>query len=821
MQDRIFERQHLMTETIDTSFFTPLQLATAWARTERGIQVSVDHMSLQVDILRPDLLRLRMQRQGDDFDDHPTYAVSADLNGLKAPFELHEDSGRITLTTDRLSLIISLSPFRLDAYRADGSVIFETATVNGHPWAYASLNDEFQIARTSAPDDSILGLGEKTGRLNRNGRGFTLWNTDVLNPNAAGEFIGSRDKSDPRSDSTSTEFDPYYISIPFFQHINQKTGYAAGFFMDNGYRGRYEFQHEGQYRIHFSGGQYTEYVFAGPSLKDILGGYTQLTGRMSLPPLWALGYHQCRWYPYTQDDVETLAERYREKKLPCDALWLDIEYMNGYRVFTWNETYFPEAAAMLRRLDQQGFRAITIIDPGVKAEPGYEVYDDGMARDIFCKTEGGAVYTGQVWPGKTAFPDFSLEEGRRWWGERNAAHIQSGLAGIWNDMNEPATGAIECYPMRFGHGKYPHERFHNQYALLMAMATQEGLRAAMPALRTFVLSRAGSAGIQRYAANWMGDNMARWDHLEMSVSMALGLGLSGQPFVGADLGGFAEDTNPELFIRWVQCGVLTAFCRNHNNAGCIDQYPWSFGPKVEEMCRRSLNLRYRLMPMIYTAFWESAETGLPVQRPLALEYQEDLLARAVDNQYLLGRHLLVAPVSRPKSASRSVYLPSGTWHHWFTGEVFRGGKHVTAKTPPDQIPVYARGGSVIPLWPGTPQSTKDYHPQTIELHVFIPEEDGVFQSCLREDDGLTDSSQSGAFVHTEFILRRIGRSITLDAAVHGNGYPEFKRRRFEVVLHGSAPSQVYLNQQEVRADQGRITVQSARDPFYLHWNQGS
>jgi alpha-glucosidase len=248
------------------------------------------------------------------------------------------------------------------------------------------------------------------------------------------------------------------------------------------------------------------------------------------------------------------------------------------------------------------------------------------------RTEGGDIYLGQVWPGNTAFPDFATEEARSWWGELNAAHVQSGVAGIWNDMNEPATGDIPPDAMRFDHGRHAHERFHNQYALLMAMGTTQGLLAAMPDLRPFVLSRAGFAGIQRYAANWMGDNQARWDHLEVSIAMASGFGVSGQAFVGADVGGFQGGTNAELFVRWMQYGALTPFFRNHSEIGNVDQYVWSFGDVIGRHIREAVKLRYRLLPYLYACFLAAAETGAPVQRPLVFDYQYDGAVRDTDDR---------------------------------------------------------------------------------------------------------------------------------------------------------------------------------------------
>jgi alpha-glucosidase len=764
--------------------------------------------SLRVDVMRDDIVRLKISRGG-RFDESPTFAVRDDLDIPSTPFTVDVDDERARVTTSELVVSVSLDPFRIDVHRPDGSIVLEASGAGDAGSAtYATLNDAFTFTRRITPGDVVYGLGEKTGPQNRRGRDYTLWNVDVLNPTATGEFVSGLSDNDPRADRTSTSFDPYYMSIPFLYHQDAQSGRASGSFVDNGYRGHYDFTAPDSYAVRFDGGQYTEYVFAGPDIPNILEGYTWLTGRLSLPPLWALGYHQCRWENYTQADVEALAQKLRELEIPCDSMWLDIEYMDGYRVFSWNRDLFPEPEQMLARLAEDGFRTITIIDPGVKAEPGYAVFDEAIARDVLCKTEGGDLYIGQVWPGDTAFPDFATEGGREWWGELNARHVASGLAGIWNDMNEPATGRIEPYPMRFGNGEYSHDRYHNQYALLMAMGTVQGLNKAMPGLRTFVLSRAGSAGIQRFAANWMGDNLSRWDHLRVSIAMANGLGLSGQPFVGADIGGFAGDCSPELFARWIQYGALTPFCRNHSVIGSRHQYPWAFGDAVLDIARDAIDLRYRLLPYIYSAFVAASETGAPVQRALAFDDQYDATIADIDDQYLFGPHLLVAPVVDEGATARQVYLPRGHWYDWHTDEPRAGGRYVTADAPMERIPLYARAGAVIPMLANAPQSTHELAPTVIELHVFAPVDDGSWHSFLQEDDGLTLAALDGARVRTRFALTRAGDTVTLEASVSGAGFDGGCREQFVVVLHGATASAAVVDGNSVELEAGRVTVEA-------------
>jgi len=800
---------------LETDHYVRFDYVSSAEVTERGLLAELHGEQLRIDLVSESVVRFKISRGG-EFDESPTFAVCVDPLAQAVEFQVERDAERFRLITAAMVVSLWLDPFRLDVHRSDGSAVIETAAdEQGRYWAYATLNDAFTVRRRCRQEDAIFGLGEKSGRHNRKGRDFVMYNVDVLNPWAAAEFAADKAPGDPRGDYTSVEYDPYYVTIPFFYHHSYPSRQMAASFLDNGYRGAYEFSSNEEYRISFSGGQYTEYVFAGPDMPKILTGYTWLTGRTAPPPLWSLGYHQCRWFHYREEMVEALAQQHRDNDIPCDALWLDIEYMDGYRVFTWNTDLFPDPPGMLQRLRKQGFRVITIIDPGVKYDPGYWVFDQAVERDVLCLTEGGDIYLGQVWPGNTAFPDFVTKEAQDWWGELNAAHVQSGLAGIWNDMNEPATGNISPVRMRFDRGRYSHERYRNQYALLMAMGTTSGLRKAMPELRTFVLSRAGFAGIQRYAANWLGDNQSRWDHLWLSIAMGCGFGISGQAFVGADIGGFQGNCNAELFLRWMQYGVLTPFCRNHSEIGNVDQYAWAWGDVIQDHIRAAVKLRYRLLPYLYACFLTASETGAPVQRPLVFDHQYDPTVRDIDDQFLLGVDLLVAPVVEPGMTERQVYLPAGDWYDWHSDELLSGRTFLVAETPMERIPVYARAGSVIPMWQEAPPSSDGYHPTAIELHLFVPASDGHYHSMLQEDDGLTFAALDGACLRTTFDVERSGDQLSVRAEVSGNGYPEFVREQFHLVLHGAEAATVLHDGAELRAENGRFVIPNSGGGFEL------
>ena len=439
---------------------------------------------------------------------------------------------------------------------------------------------------------------------------------------------------------------------------------------------------------------------------------------------------------------------------------------------------------MLQRLGDDGFKVISIVDPGVKHDPGYRVYDQGVERDVFCRTAGGDTYIGQVWPGNTVFPDFSTEAGRDWWGELNAAHVASGLAGIWNDMNEPATGNIPPDRMLVrGRGRAAREVPQPVRAVDGDGNARGAAGGKRPELRTFILSRAGFAGIQRFAANWMGDNQARWDHLRLAAVMGSGFGLSGQPFVGADIGGFQGDSNAELFLRWMQLGTLTPFCRNHSETGNIDQYVWSFGEEVLDLAREAVRLRYRLMPYLYTAFVRASETGEPVQRPLVLDFQYDPAAVAADDQFLLGPDLLVAPVIEAGMTARArSTCPRGTGTTGTRGAPHRGSaRHRCDSDGPD--PVVRQSGS---------RDSSVARRSGIHRRATIPRASSCTSSTrsstgagsltLVEDDGLTFESLTGARLTTTVVVERSGEQVSVRVVDGGGGV----RRSPATVVHRGA-----------------------------------
>jgi alpha-glucosidase len=450
------------------------------------------------------------------------------------------------------------------------------------------------------------------------------------------------------------------------------------------------------------------YLLVADQVSGVVERYTALTGRMEFPPVWALGFQQSR-YSYIPDErVRQVARTMREKEIPCDAVYLDIDYMDGHRVFTWDPVRFPDPARLAADLEELGMRIVTIVDPGVKLDPEYHVYRSGLDGDHFCRRATGEIYEGAVWAGRSAFPDFTREQTRAWWAELHEALLGRGVAGIWNDMNEPADFSGEFYfrpdftpPADVtvrpdGLGMRALERYHNVYGHSMCRATAAAFERFAPGQRPFVLTRAAYAGTQRYAAVWTGDNHSWWEHLAMMIPMTLNMGISGLAFAGADVGGFQADAAPELYARWIQAASLMPFFRAHSASDTGPHEPWSFGSQVEQIARYYVELRYSLLPYIYGLFLEAARHGTPVVRPLFWHDPEDERAANLNDEFLLGRELLAAPVLAPDVRARAVYLPAGEWYDFWTGARIEGPVDIVAEAPLERMPLYVRAPAVLP-----------------------------------------------------------------------------------------------------------------------------
>ena len=676
---------------------------------------------------------------------------------------------------------------------------------------FAISSTELRLLRPLTGDERIYGFGERTGDLNKRGQAFPIWNIDPHkghNPNT----------------------ETMYTSIPFYLGLNVADGRAYGVLLDHtGYIamdiGKTDRSHVS---MTLEGDSLVVYFLTGPTPADVLRQYTELTGHMPLPPRWTLGHHQCKWSYSSAQQVRDVAAKFRERNHPCDAFWLDIDYMNGYRNFTWNPDTFPQPEQLLQDLHAQGFHLVTILDPGTKIDEQYTVYQQGMAQDYFCRYENGAIFTGNVWPGACVFPDFSQSEVRTWWGNLYQGLLDVGVDGIWNDMDEPAltnmfvpddpdqdntslTTKSKTMPDDVLHradGSQPtgpdgastlHKFFHNAYGMEMARSTYEGLLHLQPNKRPFVMTRSATAGIQRYAAVWTGDNTSQWQDISMAIPMCLNLGISGVPFVGVDIGGFWDASNGELLTRFAQLGALLPFCRNHNAIDNPNQEPWAFGEPFESAYRTAMTVRYTLLPYLYTLFQQAATTGTPIIRPLCFSYPRDEQACDVQDEFLIGDSLLSAPVYEPSTTSRNVYLPEGTWLDYWTGQEYSGRGWSKVAAPLEHWPLFIRGNSILPTGPmmqHVDQSPTD--PLTFNCYMAI---DGLANYTLYEDDGSSLAYQQGTYAQTMVSCRVMADFVTVEIEEQFTAFRP-QREKYEIIVRVGNRTL----RQNIQAGQGKVTL---------------
>lgn len=605
----------------------------------------------------------------------------------------------------------------------------------GHSASSRKQEHAFEVLKKIETSQHFYGLGDKTGFLDKRHYEYEMWNTD--NP-------------DPQVDS----FKALYKSIPFF--ISLTDSHVYGLFLDNTFKSYFNMGQESEeyYWFGADGGNLDYYYIAGDSMGSVLKEYTYLTGTCPLPQKWTLGYHQSRWGYVTQEDMEEIAASMRKYDIPCDAIHFDIDYMQGYRVFTWNEArYHGDPAAFLHKLAADGFKAVTINDPGVKKEEGYEVYDEGIREGYFARTPEGETYINAVWPGDAAFPDFGNPAVRKWWGEKQKFLLDRGVRGIWNDMNEPASfhGPLpEDVVFMDEDREAAHEEMHNVYGHLMAKAAYEGLE-KLDGRRPFVITRACYAGSQKYTTAWTGDNTSMWAHLQMAIPQLCNLGLSGMPFVGTDVGGFGADTTPELIARWVQVGCFSPLFRNHSAAGTRRQEPWQFGEQVMDIYRKYVKLRYQWIPYFYDLFYEEERTGAPIMRPLVFHYEKDEAAKVCNDEFMLGSRILAAPVVNQGAERRMVYLPEGQWYDYWTHEKLTGPVWFVREAPLDCCPIYVRAGSVIPVM--EPQSYVGEKPSDVLMLEVYPGE-GSWDHYL--DNGEDFAYREGQYHQYRFTVQEDG-----------------------------------------------------------------
>lgn len=608
--------------------------------------------------------------------------------------------------------------------------------------------DYYEVVKSLADDEEFYGLGDKTGYLNKRHYAYDNWNTD--NP-------------DPQVES----FTRLYKSIPIL--LGLKNGHPYGIFFDNTYRNHIDLGKESNNYYYYSAdnGNLDYYVIGGASLKAVVTNYTYLTGRVPMPQKWTLGYQQSRWgYSVSQKQVEKIAENLRKYDLPCDVLHLDIDYMKGYRVFTWRKDTYEAPEEFIKKMRKLGFRIITIIDPGVKKDDAdYKIYQEGIEKGYFVKAADGTVYVNEVWPGDAVFPDFGLQKVRQWWAKNCKYLVDLGVSGIWDDMNEPASFRGEIPGDVVFHNEEEastHNKMHNVYGHNMAKATYEGLK-KYSGKRPFVITRAAYAGTQKFSTVWTGDNQSLWPHVQMMIPQLCNLGLSGFSFAGTDIGGFGADTTPELLTRWIEGALFSPLYRNHAALGTRSQEPWVFGEPTLSIYRKYLKLRYRFIPYLYDEFYRETQTGLPVMRPLVLNYENDPHVYNLNDEYMVGEDILTAPVVQQGQTKRAVYLPKGEWIDFWNGVEYSGGNTILVDAPIDKLPLFIKKDTILP-WGKEVDHISDEPDKDMTFRVFG--NGGKYRHY--QDNGVDFEYQKGEYNLYKVEVNKDG-SVKVKLEKHGFG----------------------------------------------------
>uniref|UniRef100_A0A914X4X0 Glucosidase II subunit alpha n=1 Tax=Plectus sambesii TaxID=2011161 RepID=A0A914X4X0_9BILA len=505
------------------------------------------------------------------------------------------------------------------------------------------------------------------------------------------------------------------------------------------------------------------YIMLGPSARDVFRQYTDLTGITPLPPMWSIAYHQCRWNYNDMEDVASVHASFDEHDIPMDVIWLDIEHTDGKRYFTWDPVKFSDPKAMIDGLAQKHRKMVTIIDPHLKKDDGYHVYKDAKDYGYFVKDRDGNDFEGHCWPGASSYLDFLNPVVRDYWAGKFSFDKYAGSTEnlfTWNDMNEPSVFSgpeVTMHKDAKHFGGWEHRDVHNIYGFYHHSSTYKGQLARTDGrLRPFVLTRAFFVGSQRTTAVWTGDNTGEWSHLKASVPMLLSLSVAGIPFVGADIGGFFKNPDEELLVRWYQAAAFTPFFRAHAHIDTRRREPWLFSETALQNIRSAIRRRYALLPFWYTLFYEHTKTGLPVMRPLWLEFPQDENCYDEEREFLVGNALLVRPVMDAGATSVSLYLPGKEvmWYEWDTNKGRPGPGAVYVDTPGDKIPVFQRGGTIIPLRERVRRASALMANDPITLYIATNYHADQANGSLYLDDGATFAYTKGEYLYRAFDFKK-------------------------------------------------------------------
>lgn len=743
----------------------------SWKRTNTGIEGKTASAFFRIQVYNENTVRIRVS-QGPEMAEF-SYSLVDSVVPVKTKFAVSESSNSINIQTKAINLKIEKSPaFRTIFRNKEGKIINED--IEGQGFGTSFIGNRSTLYKKMQPGERFVGLGEVLGNLDKRGNGFTLNNTDTYK------------YGDPRLSM--------YVSVPFYIGIFPHEVY--GLFYHNSYKTFFNFGLSTPFTSISAEGGDVDYFFVYDScIANILTHYTTLTGKMPLPPVWSLGYHQSRCSYYPQANVKLLAETFRRKNIPIDCIVLDADYLQDYEPFRINEKRFPDMPGLTRELKNMGIEVTASVNPGIKIDSTYAAHSTGLKADVYLKYSDGKIYTAEIAPNLNNFVDFTNPKGRSWWIDQMKFLPDNGIYGYWNDMNEPAVGGSylpDNISFDFdGQGANALEA-KNLYGMQMARSSFESALKYGAGKRPFILTRSGFAGVQRYSAVWTGDNTAKDEYLTKGALLTAQMGLSGIPFVGDDIGGYIGNTSKELFTRWMQVGSFAPFMRNHKEAYANANEPWSYGEEAEAISKEFIGFRYRLLPYLYSKFYETSQTGIPVARSLCITHPHD--EKVFDNlyqyQFTCGDAILVVPVNSEEK-SKKIYLPAGDWYNLYSDERIEGPKELLVECPVYQIPLFVKASSVIPMQ-SLVQSTKQNPGDTLYLHIYNGLEKNIF--TYYEDDKNTIDYQKGSFYRMDICMDPAKKQIQFSKP-EGTYHSEFKV--VKCIFHGFADQfrEIFINSQ--------------------------
>jgi len=733
---------------------------------------------VEVRVVSNEIIRIRLAPHGVFLDDF-SYAVPV-VDQKVSTFNMEEQEDCYAISTNTVTCKVRKHDFHISFTENLTQTIMSEDASPMHWEENAEFGGYYVFATKKCfPEENFFGLGDKSGNMNLRGRHFQNWNTDAY--------------------SFGWDQDPLYRTIPFYTGVHQSAAY--GIFFDNTFRSYFDFGKEDNDKTSFwaDGGELQYYYIHGPHMMDVVKRYQTLTGTHPMPPKWALGYHQCRWSYYPETKVKEVADGFRSRSIPCDAIYFDIDYMDGYRCFTWNKKHFPDPRKMIKELADDGFKTVVMIDPGIKVDDNYSVFKEGKENNYFCRRSDDYFMEGHVWPGRCQFPDFTNPVVREWWGGLYKELVDMGVAGVWNDMNEPAVFGAGTFPNDVRHNydgfRGSHRKAHNIYGMQMVRSTYDGLKKLMRNKRPFTITRAGYAGMQRFGCVWTGDNVASWEHLKIGNIQCQRMSVSGVPFCGTDIGGFSGEPDGELFTRWIQLGAFSPFMRAHSAGDTAEREPWSFGEPFTSINRKYIELRYRLMPYLYSVFWEHHRYGFPILRPLVMLEQENVANHFRQDEFAYGDKILVCPILEQGAVSRTVYLPKGQWYNFWTQELLPGEHEHMIDAPLEVMPIFIRAGAVIPEYP-VMQYVGEKHIEEVLLNIYYANYE--VNSFFFEDHGDTFAYEQDIYSEKKFIVKGNDHHLFIQQKSEGLYTPNYELYNFKLIGIPFGVKKVTVDGQEIK-----------------------